>query len=219
MKRTLMHSLCTAAMLATIATPVLAHEGHDHAKKPASAAAAAAPGDKAKAPAMDAKHDAMMAEMMKMGQPGKEHEGLKSMAGKWKAVTRSWQGPGEPTVTEGTSEMRMILGDRFLEQHFAGDFMGMKFEGFGLTGYDNLQKRYVFTWVDNMGTGLMSGLGEMDAAGKKITMNTKLPSPEGGMMDAKMITEIIDANQHVFSLYTMMGGQEMKMMEITYTRM
>jgi hypothetical protein len=40
------------------------------------------------------------------------------MLGRWKAVVKSWNGPGEPTVSEGTSENRMILGGRYLEQKF-----------------------------------------------------------------------------------------------------
>ena len=159
-----------------------------------------------------------MAEMMKLATPGPQHEALKASVGKWKAVVKSWNAPGEPVVSEGTDESRMILGGRYLEDRFQSTMMGQPFEGYGLTGFDNGAKRYWFFWVDNMSTGMMSGTGSMDESGKILTVTATAPGPDGRPMDVRMVTRFVDENTHVWSMYGTQGGREMLMMEITYTR-
>ena len=163
--------------------------------------------------------DTAMAAMMKMAQPGPQHALLKTMEGRWKAVVKSWNGPGEPSVSEGTSDARMILGGRYLEETFQSTMMNAPFEGHGLTGYDNATQRYWFSWIDNMSTGMMSGTGSMDDAGKLLTVTATTTGPDGKPAEVRMVTKLVDANNRTFSMYGTMGGQEMLMMEITYTRM
>jgi hypothetical protein len=167
----------------------------------------------------DPAHDAMMAEMMKYAAPGPGHEKLKSMEGKWKTVTKSWYAPGEPTVTEGSSENRLILGGRYLEQRFKGTMMGQPFEGYGLTGYDNRKGAYVTLWIDNASTEMMKAEGTMDDANNEMAFKATGTGPDGKPMDMRLVTRMVDANRHVFSMYGMMDGKEQLMMEITYTRM
>ena len=168
----------------------------------------------------DAAHDAMAAQMAQLSMPGKEHEGFKSWVGKWKTVTKGWYGPGDPTVTEGTSENALVLGGRFVQQSFHGSMMGQPFEGIGYTGYDNMAKAYSMVWMDNSATMVISSTnGVMDATGKTLTFRSKLPSPDGTLADCRMVTQIVNDSQHVFTLYTTTPQGEHKMMEITYTRM
>lgn len=58
----------------------------------------------------------------------------------------------------------------------------------------------------------------MDETGKMLTTTATMPGPDGKPADVKMVTKIVDANTHVFSMYGVMGGKEQLMMEITYTR-
>jgi hypothetical protein len=187
----------------------------------AVAALAAEPAGKPAKPEVTtgAADDAMMAEMMKYASPGPGHEKLKAMEGKWKTVSKMWLAPGEPTVTEGSSENRLILGGRYLEQRYQGTFMGQPFEGYGLTGYDNKKSVYTTLWVDNTSTEMMTGEGEMDAAGKELVFRSMGAGPDGRPMETKSVTRIVDPNRHVFSMYGMVDGKEQLMMEITYTRM
>ena len=170
-------------------------------------------------PQADAAHDAMMAEMTKLAAPGPQHERFRASVGKWKAVVKSWNGPGEPAVGEGVSENQVILGGRYLEQRFTSTMMGQPFEGYGLNGYDNATRRYWFIWVDNMSTGMMSGWGDMDEPGKVLTTTSTTTGPDGKPMDMKSVTRFMDDGTQVFTMYGLAGGQETKMMEITYTRM
>ena len=165
-----------------------------------------------------AAQDSMMAAMMKLAAPGPQHAALQAMEGRWKAVVKSYNAPGEPATSEGLSENRMILGGRYLEQRFQSTMMDQPFEGYGLTGYDNAAHRYTYLWVDNMSTSLMTGGGTMDETGKTLTATATMPGPDGKPADVKMVTKIVNASTHVFSTYGLMGGNEQLMMEITYTR-
>lgn len=208
------HRAALALSVCLLAALPAAAWARDAVKAKPAAKTAAKP--EASAPAAP---DSMMAEMMKLATPGPAHATLKAMEGKWKAVVKSWNAPGEPSVSEGTAENRMILGGRYLEERFQSTMMQMPFEGYGLTGYDNAAHRYQSFWVDNMSTSMMTGTGAMDDAGKTLTMTSTAPGPDGKPMDMRMVTKIVDENTHVFSYYGIMGGQEQLMMEITYTRM
>ncbi len=52
-----------------------------------------------------------------------------------------------------------------MQEDFSGEFMGKPFHGIGITGYDNLKKKYVGSWIDDMGTGLFISEGDADAEG------------------------------------------------------
>jgi hypothetical protein len=177
---------------------------------PALAAAPAAKPD----PAMEA----AMAEMEKLAAPGPAHEKLKAFEGKWKAVQKAWLGPGEPTVNQGISENRMILGGRYLEQRYKGTFGGKPYEGYGLTGYDNKKSMYTTMWIDTWATAAMTGEGTMDG-NQDLVVKSTADGPDGKPAEYRMVTHRADANRHVFSMFMTSNGQEQLMMEITYTKM
>ena len=173
----------------------------------------------AAAPAMDEQMKQMMEMMEKMGTPGPQHADLMKLAGKWKVVTKSWMGPGDPMVTEGTAAYKPVLGGRFLMEEVHGVFMDKPFEGMGLTGYDNQHKEYVGTWMDNMGTMIMTSHGSMDASGKVLTMTSEFDDPATGQKSpVRMVTTFMDPNTKKFEMFENHGGQEVRSMEITYTR-
>ncbi len=166
----------------------------------------------------DAAHQAAMAEMMKYANPGKPHEQLKAMEGTWAAVVKSWTGPGEPLVSKGTMVNKMILGGRYLEGRYAGNFMDQPFEGYSLTGYDMKKNELISLWIDNLSTTWMAQNGNLSADGKELVVKGTADGPDGKPSEFKSVTKVVDANKHVFTMTTMMEGKEMPMMEITYTR-
>ena len=60
--------------------------------------------------------------------------------------------------------------------------IGQAFSGLEIIGYDNLLKRYVFSWMSTMGTGTFIMEGIADADGKTITLKGKHAEPGGGRM-------------------------------------
>jgi len=57
----------------------------------------------------------------------------------------------------------------------------------GITGYDNLSKKYVSIWLDTMGIApfMMEGSGSAD--GKTITLKGQHAEPGGGHMTHRAV--------------------------------
>ena len=53
-----------------------------------------------------------------------------------------------------------------------GKMKDMQFKGMGIEGYDNVKKKFVGSWIDNMGTGIMMSEGTYDPATKTFTYTT-----------------------------------------------
>ena len=189
----------TCLALALLASPVLAKE---------------------KKPAKEMDPQAMMELYQKLATPGEPHKQLASLAGSWTTKTKEWMEPGKPpTEAAGSAEMKMLLDGRFLQQDFTSEMMGQPYTGMGITGYDNLRKKYVSIWLDTMGTApfMMEGTGSAD--GKTITLKGQHTEPGGGKMTHRAVWKIVDSNTQTFDMYgAHHGTKETKVLEITYTR-
>ena len=164
---------------------------------------------------------AMMEMYEKLATPGQPHQLFATLAGSWTTHVKEWMEPGKPPMeSTGAAELKMLLGGRFLHQEITGHMMGQPFSGIAIDAYDNLQKKYVSMWISNMGTGIFLMEGTASPDGKTITLTGQHPEPGGGHMSHRAVWKIVDANTHTFDMYgAHQGGQEMKMMEMTYTRM
>ena len=189
----------TCLVLALIASPVLAKEKkHDKQMDP----------------------QAMMEMYQKLATPSEPHKLFASLAGSWTTQAKEWMEPGKPpTEASGSADMKMLLDGRFLQQDFTCEMMGQPYTGMGITGYDNLRKKYVSIWFDTMSTGsfVMEGTGSAD--GKTITLKGQHDEPGGGHMTHRAVWKIVDSNTQTFDMWgNHGGGKEMKVMEIVYTR-
>lgn len=167
------------------------------------------------------------AEMMRRWQeymtPGEEHEAFARMAGTWTMKSEIWmQGPGtEASVSTGTAVFSMDMDGRYLVQRVEATMMGMPFRGVGYTGYDNFKKKYVSTWLDNMGTGISTMEGTRSADGKSIVLWGVMDEPVTGEKDKKVkyVTTFVDENTHVFEVYDVTTyGEKAPVMRHTYKR-
>jgi hypothetical protein len=175
--------------------------------------------DAKKAPPMDPKQQAMMEAWQKAATPGPQHKELAAMAGNWDVTIKSFEGP-QPQVTTGKAVRKMILGGRFLQEDYSGTYMGQPFQGFGLTGYDNVLKQYTLFWVDSMGTAMMVGEGHMDASGKVLTSTMTYTDPmTAKRAPMRQVMKEEGADTEIFEMYGPgPDGKEMKMLEMTYKR-
>lgn len=172
---------------------------------------------------LDVKKQEMMKKWMEYSTPSESHKLLASLAGKWTFVAKSWEtADAKADETKGTSNIKMILGGRFLVQEVKGKMMGQNYEGHGMLGYDNIKKSYDSIWVDSMGTGIMQGTGVYDATTQTITDKGEFTCPfsEKKTSEYKSEWKFNDKNNMTFSLYGkgLENKAEYKMMEITYKR-
>jgi hypothetical protein len=179
--------------------------GHDH-KKP-----------KVKAPEMG--EDPMMAEMLKMAQPGEQHKEIAKFAGTWHGKVSHFMAPDAPPhMSEGTMVSTMVLDGRWLRQEWKGEMMGTPFTGVGYWGYDAMKKEHVGMWTDTMSTNWMHFKGQYDAAAKAWTSTGVMESPMGNT-PMREVTTVKDADHHTFDMYmTGPDGKEAKIMTIEYSR-
>jgi hypothetical protein len=171
-------------------------------------------------PTSEAEMQAMMETYAKLATPAEQHKQLAVLAGRWYTKTKSWIDPSQPPMeSKGSCEEKMILDGRFLQATCTGEMMGSQFTGIGVTGFDNHTKKYVSTWMDSMGTGIYYLEGPAGPDPKVFEMAGSMDDPMEGSMKLRTVTKLVDNNTHVFEMYgTGKNGQEMKMLEITYTR-
>jgi len=172
-------------------------------------------------PSASAEQQAAMDAWMKAASPGAPHQRLAQFEGSWNVTTKMWMAPGAtPEVSAGTATSKMVLGGRYLRERVESVMMGMPFEGIGYTGYDNLKGKYVGTWVDNFGTGVLTVEGTWNEADNSLVTTAEMLDPMTGKMTSmRMVTRVVDANTHVAEFYQPgPDGVEFKGMELTYTR-
>jgi hypothetical protein len=96
--------------------------------------------------------------------------------------------------------------------------MDVEFHGMEIDGFDNVKKKFVSSWVDNMGTGIMLSEGTYDAATKTITYTSEEEPMPGMKMKVRELVKLTDKDHHTFEFYEDRGGTEVKTMEITSIR-
>ena len=162
----------------------------------------------------------MMAAWHKAATPAAGHKRLEPMVGTFKTKVTFVMAPGAPpNIGEGTSEHRWVLGGRYVEQSYKGDSMGMPFEGLGYTGYDNAQGKYVGTWMDTFGTGVMNSLGVGKPTAKEIKFDSVAIEPSGKPIRFDCIVKIKDKNKHSFEMWTKApNGKKFRTMLAEYVR-
>lgn len=156
--------------------------------------------------------------------PGKEHEMLAASNGTWSGEVTMWESPDkEPMKSTMTATSKMVLGNRYQQTVNKGNMMGMPFEGISTVGYDNSKKVFMSTWIDNMGTGVMSGEGTWDEATKSIMFKGKMVDPtltNGKTCDYREVFTFIDKDNQKMEMYCPdpKTGKEFKNMEIIMKR-
>jgi hypothetical protein len=155
--------------------------------------------------------------------PGKMHEQLAKGVGVWKGTNTMWMYPGaEPVKTPCTSTVTSFMDGRFVKIEMAGEMPGMgPFNGFGINGYDNVAQKFVSTWLDNCGTGILSGTGELSPDGKTMTWSYSYTCPVTKKPTAmRQVETTTGPNTMTLDVYTTdpKAGKEYKMISIDFTK-
>jgi hypothetical protein len=161
--------------------------------------------------------------MMTAASPGKMHQLLAKDVGDWNGKSTMWMAPGaDPLKSEVTSTIKPMLDGRFTHCEVKGDMPGMgPFVTIGIMGFDNVSKKFVANWIDNHGTGMMNGTGELSKDGKtltwKFTYNCPITKKPALMRQIETNTGPNTKTLEVFGAEPK-SGKEFKMMQIELTR-
>ncbi len=158
-----------------------------------------------------------------MPGPVSQHELLKPFEGKFRAEVKLWMGPGDPVVSTGTMTSSWHLGGLYLHQDYVGDPTDgpfPAFEGKGYWGFNTTSGKYEGFWIDNASTTMQMESGDVDAGGKVWTMTSEVTCPQSRqLLKKRNVIRLIDSNRNAMETYFTGGdGNEMKCMEISYTR-
>jgi hypothetical protein len=163
-----------------------------------------------------------MEAMMAAATPGKMHAWLQEGVGEWTGTCKMWMDPeSAPTESKCTATIKSMMDGRFTTCEVKGDMGGMPFTGFGIYGFDNVSGKFQHTWVDNMGTGMMNGTGDLSADGKTLTWNCTFNCPIAkGPIKMREIERRTGKDSYVLEMHGTHPGmdKEMKIMEINFTR-
>jgi len=172
----------------------------------------------------------MMAKMWELAKPGENHKLLARTVGTWSYKIKMWMGgdtSAPPNESSGTCVTKEVLGGRyFISEHSGkmqmpgpdGKMTDLDFKGIATDGYDNVKKKFIATWIDNLGTGMMISEGTYDAATKTFTYHTESEMIPGMKTKIREVIKIIDNDNHLFEFYEDRVGTEVKTMEIAYKR-
>jgi hypothetical protein len=167
--------------------------------------------------------EADMQACMEAGTPGPMHAFLNEGVGVWTGKTTMWMTPeAEPAKSECKSTVTPMMDGRFVKCEMAGEMPGMgPFNGFGIYGYDNVAKTFQSTWIDNCGTGIMYGKGELSSDKKTLTWTFTYNCPiTKKQTTMREVERIVSADKKTMEMHGVdpKSGKEFKMMEIELTR-
>lgn len=152
--------------------------------------------------------------------PGTEHKLLADETGTWNCDMTFWYEPNaKPEKATSVADVKMILGGRYQEANYKGTIMGQPFEGKSTVAYNNASKEFTTTFIDNMGTGIMTAVGTYDDGSKSITYKGELVNPvTGKKAPYREVYTIVDAKTRKMEMFDVKNGSEYKSMEIVMTK-
>jgi Protein of unknown function (DUF1579) len=172
----------------------------------------------------------MMKQMVELSKLNENHKLLSDLDGNWTYTIKFWMNPdpnAKPEESKGTAVRKSIMNGRFSTLDVTGKMempgpdgkkKEMTFVGHGIDGYDNVKQKFVGSWIDNMGTGIMFSEGTYDPATKTFTYNSEFEAVPGMKQQIREVIKVTDKDHHTLEWYENRGGQQVKTMEINYTR-
>jgi Protein of unknown function (DUF1579) len=172
----------------------------------------------------------MMKQMMDMSKLNENHKLLADMNGSWNYTIKMWMNPdpnAKPQESKGSATRKSAMGGRYFTMDVTGKLQmpgedgkmkDVQFKGMAIEGYDNVKKKFVGSWVDNMGTGITFSEGTYDPTTKTFTYTTEMEPVPGMKSQVREVLKVPDNNHMMLEWYENRGGNEVKTMEINYTR-
>jgi len=173
----------------------------------------------------------MMKQMMELSKIGENHKLLSSLDGNWDYTIKFWMNPdpsAPPQESTGTATRKTVMDGHYVTMDVSGHMQmpgedgkmkDVEFKGMGIEGYDNVKKKFVASWIDNMGTGIEFSEGKYDPATKTFTYTSEVEAVPGMKTAVREVIKITDDNHMSLEWYEKQkSGKEKKTMEIAYTK-
>ena len=147
--------------------------------------------------------------------PPPEVKVLEEDVGLWRAFVEVRPSADAPVQkSEGTLACRMC--GTWLVSDFKNETSG--FEGHGISGWDQIEKRYVATWVDPMRRGLVVMHGAWDPHARTMTFVGEMSRPDGSRLRWREVTEKAAPDVRIFRSFVPSPPGELEVMTVRYER-
>lgn len=163
----------------------------------------------------------MMQQYAEMSKPGPEHKLLEPFVGEWNVKAKFWMDPSAPAEeSTATAKTEWIMDGRYQRMKYEGDFMGNRFNGESISGYNKVTGEYFATWIDSMSTGMSTSRGSASSDGKTFTYHGEYDDPmTGGKMKSREVIQVHSNDRFTMTGYQLKDdGTEFKHMVLEYTR-
>jgi len=152
--------------------------------------------------------------------PLPQHKQMAREAGVWDAEMTTWFQPGAEPQTFEAKETNTMLGDYWLITEFKCEAPEFRFTGHMQLGYDSAEKHYVGVWIDSMNPHASNMTGNYDVESHTLTMVSKgRDFSTGAMQTSTMVTQYVDEDTKVFTMYAGEPGDDGKVAEDAYKMM
>ena len=152
--------------------------------------------------------------------PGEMHKFLEKFAGDWEITAQFWMTPDSPSEnSKGTANNKMLMDGRYLQLDQVGKSESNEFHGMGVIGYDNAEKKFQSTWIDNFGTVIFYQKGDYNKTDKSIEFAGEFTDfMTGKPIKARTVYTYINDNHWTCDMYNIFEGKEFKSMHTDFIR-
>jgi hypothetical protein len=154
-------------------------------------------------------------------EPQPEHGWLQKLVGDWTSESEADMGPGKPRETFRGRERVRSIGGLWVSCEGEGEMPGGGTATMIMTlGYDPARRKYVGTWIGSMMAQLWVYEGEVDSAGKALTLNAEGPSFAGHGITAqyKDVIEFLSDDHRMLTSHVLEDGKWRLFMTAHYRR-
>ena len=139
-------------------------------------------------------------------EPEKGHHWLQKLVGEWTYEGEATMEPGKPAAKFNGTESVQPLGGLWIQANGKSEMPDCGTALMVMTlGFNPQTQRYVGTWIGSMMTHLWLYDGELDAAEKKLTLNSEGPAmgTPDKMAKFRDVIEIVSDDHRTLSSHTL----------------
>lgn len=154
-------------------------------------------------------------------EPGEGQKYLSRMEGSWTVVKTFYPRSGDPAVTKGTCEQKMIQGGRFLESDFVFQDAAGPTTGMGVIGFDAQTGKFTSFWVDSRSTRFSVRQSEAGFDGKQILLwSQNVGEPGPNARRSRTVSVLEDGDKRLVHRQYTAGadGKQRIVMQLEMTR-
>lgn len=152
-------------------------------------------------------------------KPGKMHQVLYKMVGKWNGKVKLRLQEGVPPLEFTTESFYEIIDNGLhLSGKTTGNIMGMPFTGHEHFGYNNPTNKFFVTWIDNLGSGIQFLEGNYDETTKTFTYTGNTTDPLGQSVKITRTLKFLSDTETHYEFFTEQNGNKSKVMEIDFSK-